>query len=595
MNKTYDFIRKAKLKHGNTYDYSKVIYNGAHNKVIIICKIHDEFEQTATNHISRAGCPKCANIRISMKQRSNINEFVEKARQIHGDTYDYSKVDYTSNHVNVIITCKTHGEFEQTPHSHLSRSGCRKCGIITTANKRRKGKIDFIEQAMQVHGDKYEYIKVEYNSTNKNVIITCKMHGDFEQRPGSHLQGCGCPTCGILHCANQRRSNTDEFIEKAKKVHGHTYEYNNVEYIDCITKVSIICKIHGEFEQTPGNHLQGQACQTCGWISLGNQRRSNADEFIEKSQKVHGDTYEYSKVDYIDAISNVIITCKTHGEFEQTPHSHLSGRGCSACGIIYQANQNRKTTDQFIEQSKSVHGDIYEYNKSNYIDCITKVSITCKIHGEFEQIPGSHLQGIGCPTCGIIQCANKRRSNTVEFIKKAQKVHGDTYEYNKSDYVGAKLNIMITCKIHGEFSQTPNNHLRGTGCPSCSIKTEGKLRLALQSRYPSLQIQFNQDWCQRKRFDFCIPEHNIIVELDGPQHFRQISNWQSPEDQFETDKYKEKCANDNNYSVIRLLQEDIWLDKYDWCKELCDAIEEIKLGDDIINIYLCKNNEYGDF
>ena len=154
---------------------------------------------------------------------------------------------------------------------------------------------------------------------------------------------------------------------------------------------------------------------------------------------------------------------------------------------------------------------------------------------------------------------------------------------------------MITCKIHGEFSQTPNNHLRGTGCPSCSIKTEGKLRLALQSRYPSLQIQFNQDWCQRKRFDFCIPEHNIIVELDGPQHFRQISNWQSPEDQFETDKYKEKCANDNNYSVIRLLQEDIWLDKYDWCKELCDAIEEIKLGDDIINIYLCKNNEYGDF
>ena len=99
-----------------------------------------------------------------------------------------------------------HGDFEQTPHSHLSGSGCRQCGLITTANKRRKGYTDFIEQSRQVHGDTNDYSKVEYNSTNKKVIISCKMHGDFEQTPGSHLQGSGCPTCGIINNGNKRRN-----------------------------------------------------------------------------------------------------------------------------------------------------------------------------------------------------------------------------------------------------------------------------------------------------------------------------------------------------------------------------------------------------
>lgn len=90
----------------------------------------------------------------------------------------------------------------------------------------------------------------------------------------------------------------------------------------------------------------------------------------------------------------------------------------------------------------------------------------------------------------------------------------------------------------------------------------------------------------------CIPEDKIIIELDGAQHFRQISNWQTPEKQFENDKYKETCANNNNYSVIRLLQEDVLYDTYDWISKLCDAIEEIKKGDEIINIYLCQHNEY---
>ena len=194
--------------------------------------------------------------------------------------------------------------------------------------------------------------------------------------------------------------------------------------------------------------------------------------------------------------------------------------------------------------------------------------------------------------------ANKQCSYTEEFIEKVKQIHGDKYDYSMVEYIRANEKVIIICKKHGEYQQTPSNHLMGQECPRCANKTEGKLFEKIKNIYPTIVAQFKQEWCKKKfklSYDFCIYEHKIIIELDGAQHFQQISNWQTPEQTFENDKFKEQCANDNNYSVIRLLQEDVWDDKYDWCKELCDAIEEIKHGDDVVNVYLCKNGEYDNF
>jgi very-short-patch-repair endonuclease len=131
----------------------------------------------------------------------------------------------------------------------------------------------------------------------------------------------------------------------------------------------------------------------------------------------------------------------------------------------------------------------------------------------------------------------------------------------------------------------------------CKNKTEAKLYTIFKNIYSSLITQFKTEWCKNISylpFDFCIQEHKIIIELDGRQHFEQVSNWTSPEEQFKNDKYKEKCANDNGYLIIRILQEDVLNDTYDWLKELCDAIERIKNGYEK-NIYLCKNREYDNF
>lgn len=191
-----------------------------------------------------------------------------------------------------------------------------------------------------------------------------------------------------------------------------------------------------------------------------------------------------------------------------------------------------------------------------------------------------------------------KQKTTEEFIKKAKEIHGDIYDYSKVDYINNNTKVLIICKKHGEFQQNPLKHVNGQGCNNCINKTEGKLYNKLQSIYPTIIQQFKHEWCKKTfylPFDFCIPEYNIIIELDGIQHFQKIMNWKSPDENLQTDKYKEKCANDNNYSVIRILQEDVFYDTYDWYKELCDTIEEIKNGDEIVNVYLCKNNEYKDF
>ena len=138
--------------------------------------------------------------------RLTTEEFITKAKLIHGDKYDYSKVDYKYSNENVIITCKVHGDFLQRPGNHInSKQGCSKC-----AGNINKSSQEFIEEAIKIHGDKYDYSKVDYKCANAKIIITCKIHGDFEQKPYCHLNGNGCYMC----CKNHKL-NTIEFIEKA--------------------------------------------------------------------------------------------------------------------------------------------------------------------------------------------------------------------------------------------------------------------------------------------------------------------------------------------------------------------------------------------
>lgn len=196
-----------------------------------------------------------------------------------------------------------------------------------------------------------------------------------------------------------KRLTTYEFIEKAKKVHGSTYDYSLTDYKHSLKKVIIICKIHGEFQQIPKIHITGSNCPECAELSRQKEKTLDLKRFIEKARKIHGDKYRYSK--YLNTETKISISCDIHGDFKQTPHSHLNGRGCPKCAIKNRALKNTKNEECFLEEANETHSNYYKYYNNSYINGYTKIKICCKIHGDFKQKPDAHIQGQGCPKCSI--------------------------------------------------------------------------------------------------------------------------------------------------------------------------------------------------
>ena len=339
-------------------------------------------------------------------------------------------------------------------------------------------------------------------------------------------------------------------------------------------------------------------------------RRLTRDEFIEKAIAKHEEgTYLYDRVDYVTYKKPVLIWCpKCKIYFSQTPNNHLSGRGCTTCYNKNRRGQSRKkkAADEFEEKATAKHGKgRYTYDKVEYDTAKKPVLIwclTCKIY--FSQTPDDHLHGYGCPNCGLEKmrevARRKRKKAADEFEEKAIAKHGEgKFLYDKVEYDTAKKPVLIwclTCKIY--FSQTPDDHLHGRGCPTCYNKTEKKVYDYLISHYPGLTFQFKANWCKNPKtncyypFDFCIKEKSVIIELDGIGHFEDVEHWKSSfEDRHAVDLVKQVDANENGFRVIRLMQEDVWSDKYDWLTELLKNIED----DTKQNIFMCKNGEYDFF
>ena len=418
----------------------------------------------------------------------------------------------------------------------------------------RLTKEQFLEKAKNVHGDKYDYSKVEYVNNHTKICIICPEHGEFWQTPHAHIDAKrGCPKCGVIKCANATRKTKEKFINEAKKIHGNKYDYSKTEYNGCKTKVCIICPEHGEFWQEPNNHLNGSGCPKCHFKKIGDLKRMDVNDFIEMSKNVHGDKYDYSKVEYINNNTKVCIICPEHGEFWQTPGSHLYQKSeCPKCSEQYMDRE------YFIECASKIHNNEYDYSKVEYINNRTKVCIICPEHGEFWQTPHHHLHGFGCS-----KCSGNKKLTTEEFIEKAQNIHGDKYDYSKVEYVNNHTKICIICPEHGEFWQTPNSHLNGRGCPKCKIPLlEKKVEKILKNNRINYIHQYHN--CEQfglQSLDFYLPDYNIGIECQGEQHFRPVRyrsekmmNNETPEERFlynkrRDEEKKKKCKNAN----IRLL------------------------------------------
>lgn len=267
------------------------------------------------------------------------------------------------------------------------------------------------------------------------------------------------------------------------RVHNHFYDYSESIYINSKTKFKYKCPNHGEQEITSTGHLRGSRCKFCYYETSGSYHKFDKKKFINKSIEVHGDKYDYSKVEYKNIHTKVIITCPEHGDFSQSPNNHQKGHGCIEC-----SGTKQRTTKEFIDESKIIHGDTYDYSKVDYSSLRNRVTIVCSIHGEFKQHPSNHLKGHGCEKCSFKLISDVKSFSKKEFIEKSKKIHGDKYNYEKVDYKTMVVDVIIGCKEHGDFTQQPYIHSVGSGCPQCS---PGGFHINKQSIFYIRKIELN--------------------------------------------------------------------------------------------------------
>lgn len=369
--------------------------------------------------------------------------------------------------------------------------------------------------------------------------------------------------------SKNRQSSTSEFIEKSIKIHGNKFDYSKVEYIGSHIKVCIICPEHGEFYQPPTNHLSGNGCPKCAWkYKRGKYRLTTLETFLTQAKGIHGDKYDYSKVKWKNTYTSITIICPIHGEFTQVPQNHIRLKcGCRKCGReIANSKVNKYTTAYFLKHAKIIHGNKYDYSKSQCFNATDKVEIICPVHGKFKQSANQHLQGCDCPKCHFAQMAKDRAMGKESFINKAKELFGEKYDYSKVEYINGQKKVCIICPIHGKFEVTPNNHLsKKSGCPICN---ESKLEREITSILNKQNVKHERlkrfKWLGRQSLDIYLPEHNIAIECQGIQHFKPVDfagkgeKWAHKlfkENKYRDDIKLKKCFT-NNIKMIYVIDDE---------------------------------------
>jgi hypothetical protein len=283
-----NFIKKCSKIHNNKYDYSKVSFFSVNDKINIICPIHGNFLQRASNHLRGAICPICSHKKIGTLLKSTQKEFINKAKEKHGNKYNYKLVIYKGSRQKVKIICLKHGIFEQSPNTHLNCNGCKKCGIEKATHDRTSTTSDFIVKANKKHKNKYDYSLVDYKINSSKVKILCPIHGIFEQTPSVHLYGYGCPRC------SGKKQTREDIINKFEKIYGKDkYNYSLfIEYKNVDQKIKIKClKCSKIFEKIIYKHINGSGCSCYSRVFKGEKA---IEDWLIKNNIEYKHEYSFS-------------------------------------------------------------------------------------------------------------------------------------------------------------------------------------------------------------------------------------------------------------------------------------------------------------
>lgn len=348
MDKTELFIEKARSKHGDTYNYSETSYTNKSTKVRIGCAQHGIFLQTPNNHLSGQGCPICAagkRAAASASRAVGASEFIRRAREAHGDRYDYSHVAYTGQMGVVVIVCPEHGEFNQAPKVHTRGHGCPRCALATKTGVFKD--TSKVRARLEARYPSLRFSDFINNGRDTKITAVCSVHGEIT-KPLVHWNVNGCPHCGressaaapkvtdhLIAINNSKRTAYEKrFLEHLAKSKDR-FDASTVQYVNQKTPVELRCLEHNQlFYPTPKNMLdKNTGCSLCGDAKVSAHKYTRVDDFLARASVVHGAEYNYSRVSYAGTHEKVEIVCSKHGSFWVTPHSHITGKtGCPSCG-----------------------------------------------------------------------------------------------------------------------------------------------------------------------------------------------------------------------------------------------------------------------
>ena len=354
------------------------------------------------------------------------------------------------------------------------------------------------------------------------------------------------------------KMTNEGFREKAKRVHGGKYLYDktDVDNRGDDGKVVITCPVHGDFRQTPKNHLSGHGCHECA-----KRKSMSTEELIEKAKKSHTskfDSLDYSKTKMVSYGEKVTVTCTVHGDFEISPEKLIKGHGCPKCRYLKSADSKRTDSDKVIEKLRYLHPE-YDYSKS-WGTCKGMsgwLTVTCHKkdkdgveHGDFYMKPSNEVNPYlysGCPKCARENATEAKTMSSKTFFAKCTFVHNGFYDYSQTEYKGSDEFIEPICPLHGKFRQIARNHAFGQGCPVCSqSKLENEMYSFLSDNSVKFEREYSPSWLNSQRLDFYLPEYNVAIECQGKQHFLEDAGWKESLETLQLrDERKASLCNEN--------------------------------------------------
>lgn len=302
----------------------------------------------------------------------------------------------------------------------------------------------------------------------------------------------------------------------------------------------------------------------------------------------HGTKYDYSKTVYKGIQQRVTVICRDRGQFDQIARNHMNGSECPQCKLIERRKWQTLTTEKFIQKAKLIYGDIYDYSKVIYKRNDVNVTIICDKHGEFEQRASTHLEAHRCPTCG----RESMKYSSEKFVEKAKLIHGEKYDYSESKYLGSNEKVVIICRIHGKFRQTPSCHYLND-CPRCSSgKSEERCREIFCSIMNVPFPNSRPKWLQKLTLDGYNEDLKLAFEYQGVQHEKIM--WYDYDDEKylierkERDSRKRELCKENGVVLIEIPFQYTHRDK----SRMKTFIETKLIESGMIFIGFNENNQY---